>query len=660
MKNLLKYILIFSAAAFLLWTCKEPEYDIFGAVYGTVTDAGTKEPVSGAQVILSPGNLTAVTGSSGTYEFLELEAGQYRLAVSAQDYNTDSRQVTVVSGERILCDMQLSPVKQEAGMELSKTSLDFGTQSDELTFDIKNTGNAGALDWAITNLTAEWLSVSPMEGRVDVDKSSSVKVAIDRRLIDKDVSTTFNVEAAGGSQAVKVSVRFDDGSTGKAKMRLSATQLDFGTEHSEMTFDVINDGISEDLTWNISEITADWLSVTLMNGTTAAGKSSSVKVMVNRSAITEEAVSSVITVNAEGASESVEVTVRQTEEEKPQLELSVTQLDFGTDYSELSFEIRNTAETVSMDWEITDVSAGWLSFSRTSGTTDAGAQTSVIARVDRTLITSDANTVFTVEAEGGLSKSVNVSVKYENGNEDPEEPGGEGTEDVTAGLYVYYKFEDDFDDASGNDVHGFGSNSPEFTDGVQSGSKAVRFQRTQNSCMTVPSPIIDSRNMTISFWAKDLADGNIFYMVSSYDNDPMFSLSMSGGSLKFVVTRYDVWYQYDNMRAFSHVNLSDGNWHHIVLTSDFNQTTYAKITTTLYVDGQKMDIVTEDANPFSEDGNSSQSSYGTGTKFVMGGEVKISSSKTLNGANMVIDNFRVYDTRILSDAEIKQIYDFER
>ena len=187
----------------------------------------------------------------------------------------------------------------------------------------------------------------------------------------------------------------------------------------------------------------------------------------------------------------------------------------------------------------------------------------------------------------------------------------------------------------------------------------MRFQRTQNSYMTVPSPIIDSRNMTISFWAKDLGDGNIFYMVSSNNNEPMFSLSMSNGSLKYVVTRYDVRSDFDYMTSFSHINLNDGNWHHIVLTSDFNQIKYATITTTLYVDGQKMDVVTEEANPFDEDG-SSQSSYGTGIKFVMGGEVKISSNKTLSGANMVIDNFRVYDTKILSDSEIKRIYNFER
>jgi hypothetical protein len=41
----------------------------------------------------------------------------------------------------------------------------------------------------------------------------------------------------------------------------------------------------------------------------------------------------------------------------------------------------------------------------------------------------------------------------------------------------------------------------------------------------------------------------------------------------------------------------------------------------------------------------------------MGGSIKLSNSNTLNGTNMAVDNFRVYDTRRLSAAEIKSIYD---
>lgn len=65
--------------------------------------------------------------------------------------------------------------------------------------------------------------------------------------------------------------------------------------------------------------------------------------------------------------------------------------------------------------------------------------------------------------------------------------------------------------------------------------------------------------------------------------------------------------------------------------------------------------LTEDANPFSENG-SSQSSYDTGTSFTMGGSLKLNNSNTLPGTNMSVDNFRVYDTRRLSSNEIKEIY----
>lgn len=750
MKHFLKLSFILFAAILLTSTCEEPEYDMYGSVFGMITNSKTNEVVSGAQVVLAPGNITAVTGADGNYEFQELEPGQFRLTVSADGYESYTRQITVVVGERIICDVQLTPLEQISDMELSTDRLDFGTSRTELTFNINNIGTAGDLSWTITNITVPWLSVTPDEGTTEQGKSSSVKVVIDRDIIKSDVTTSFNVEAAGGSKSVSVSVVYDDGSYNESDMVISEKELDFGTEYDELSFYVRNTGASETLVWSIDEVTADWLTVSPTSGNTAAGKSTSVRVTVNRSLLTKDA-DAVIIVKAEnGASESVKVTVKYDgSNEKPDLDLSVNELDFGHDLNQMSFEVLSVGTTGTLEWSVTEISVPWLSVSPTSGSTPAGSKESVVVTIDRTQITKDENTVFTVSADG-VSESVNVSVDYaidENLSMELSESildfgtseselsfnimntaqtldlnwkitgikewmtvtpsegvteagryttvsitvdrskvqadetailmveadgitealvvkieyvaGGDGSEDVTSGLYVYYKFEDDFNDASGNAIHGFGSNNPEFTDGVQSGSKAVRFQRTQNSYMTVPSPIIDSRNMTISFWAKDLGDGNIFYMVSSNNNEPMFSLSMSNGSLKYVVTRYDVRIDFDYMTSFSHINLNDGNWHHIVLTSDFNQIKYATITTTLYVDGQKMDVVTEEANPFSEDG-SDQSSYGTGIKFVMGGEVKISSNKTLSGANMVIDNFRVYDTKILSDSEIKRIYNFER
>lgn len=441
-----------AVAGLMVWSCEE-DVPAAGSIYGMISEAGIGTPVSGAEVMLSPGNTASVTGSNGSYEFQNLEPGQYKLIVSAAGYNANYRQVTIRDGESTICDMQLTKEEVVSGMELSTRMLDFGTDYNDLTFDIRNTGTSGSIDWYISNITENWLSVSPSEGSTEMGKSSSIKVMVDRAQISVGETTTFNVNAAGGSV------------------------------------------------------------------------------------------------------------------------------------------------------------------------------------------------------------SIIVSVEPGNGSGNPNNPPA--SEDITSGLYVHYMFEDNFNDASGNNVNGFGSNNPEFVEGVRPGTKAARFQRTQNSFMTVPYPVIDSRNMTVSFWTGGLDDGNIFYMTSSNNDEPMFSLSMNGGSLKFIVKRYNLYYRYDDMKEFSHIGLNDGGWHHVVLVSDFNQTTYAKATTVLYIDGQKMDIAVEDVNPFDEDGGF-LSSYGTGIKFFLGGEVQISSSKVLNGANMTIDNFRVYDTRLFNDAEVKVLYESER
>ena len=207
-------------------------------------------------------------------------------------------------------------------------------------------------------------------------------------------------------------------------------------------------------------------------------------------------------------------------------------------------------------------------------------------------------------------------------------------------------------DATENAVDGFGNGT--FVDGV-AGGQALKFSRTDNSTFNVGSPIIDSRELTFSFWGKDFADGHIFHLLSSVGNEAMFTLSMDGGALKFIVTRYNNMYQYKATNAFTHPTLTDGKWHHIAIVSDFEVTTYSTITHTLYVDGLRTSTLTEYANHFSENGGN-QSSYDTGTTFVMGGDLKLSNSVTLNATNMTVDNFRVYDNRMLSAGEIKEIY----
>ena len=160
-----KFLLMLTVAVLgmIAVSCEE-DTPTAGSIYGMISDAETGAPVSGAEVMLSPGNTTTVTGSDGNYELQNLEAGQYKLQVSAAGYILNSRQLTVTEGNATICDMQLSKEKELSGIELSTNQLKFGTSYNDLTFDIRNVSTSGDIDWTVSNVTAEWLTVSPMEG----------------------------------------------------------------------------------------------------------------------------------------------------------------------------------------------------------------------------------------------------------------------------------------------------------------------------------------------------------------------------------------------------------------------------------------------------------------------------------------------------------------
>ena len=203
-----KFVYVFSLLIGLLLTGCEVELpETMGSIYGIVSDMETGEPIRGASVMLSPGNQTSVTGSDGHYEFANLEAGYYKLQVSANGYNTNSRQITVVAGLQASGDMPLSPITEVMNVRLSNNYFEFGTSYSELVLSIRNTGNSGDIDWDITGVDASWLTVTPISGSVAMGKTADVKLTVDRsRMATDEASTTFMVNAAGGSQSVRVNV----------------------------------------------------------------------------------------------------------------------------------------------------------------------------------------------------------------------------------------------------------------------------------------------------------------------------------------------------------------------------------------------------------------------------------------------------------------------
>lgn len=619
----------------LLVACTEEQVETTGSIYGIVNDATNGEPVPMAHVSLNPGGKATNTGSDGRYEFLNMEPGQYTIQISKSGYVTNTKQITVVAGQQASGDMLLTSEQQEAYIRIDPTSLNFGTTQDELVVTLTNQGNA-ATDWALELGENPWLSASLLSGNIAAGKTQSIIFSVDRDKLSETKNVKISLSAFGNSYTISVSCAPVNA---KSEMSVTPTELDFGAGETEKAITIKNTG-NAILNWNVSGITEACLSVSAEEGSVEADGSKVIKVMLDRSKLTSDLNTSFII--SDGIKEQT-ITVKSSKA-VAEMVISPSALDFGEESTEKTFTISNTG-TAELVWNITVPDGKGVNVSETSGVTAPQSSKQITVTLDRAMMTEDLHT--SLEISDGSRKET-VTVTAIKGSEIA------GTV-VTQGLYTYYKFDDNFEDATENGIDGFGTASPAFVEGVTAGSKAVKFSKTGNSTFVVSKPIIDSRQMTISFWGKDFEDGHIFHLSSSIRSEAMFTLSMSNGALKFLVTRYNNMYQYSNLPAFVHPTLTDGKWHHIALVSDFEVTTYSTITTTLYVDGQEVYTLTEDANHFSENGGS-QSSYDTGTSFTMGGSLQLNKSMTLTGTNMSVDNFRVYDTRRLSASEIQEIY----
>ena len=191
-------------------------------------------------------------------------------------------------------------------LQLSETSLDFGTSANSLAFYVMNTGPANtSLNWVCSNINVGWLNLSSMSGNTAGGNSTQVIATIDRTQFDGMVSTSVSVSGAGSTSTITFSA--SSSGSGSAILQLSEGSLDFGESATSMTFQVKNVGSDgTTLSWSISQPNVDWLSFNPMTGTTSSGSGTLVTALVDRTKITGP-VSTTVTVNGTNNSASLNV-----------------------------------------------------------------------------------------------------------------------------------------------------------------------------------------------------------------------------------------------------------------------------------------------------------------------------------------------------------------
>lgn len=349
----------------------------YGRIQGIITDANDNEPIQGVNVQLSPTGLSTVTGSDGRYEFLGLEAGQYTVQAMATGYQTNTKTIEITTGNISSGDMMLKP--EVAGFKLSVEYLDFGTGFDDLSFKIINTSKVLPVSWSITE-SYNWMTVTPSSGELLGGKEVAVHVSIDRQAIESSITANISVVCEEETVVLPVNVTIS-GSNGP-KLQLSTTELNFGTEATQLYFDVMNSGLpGTSLNWTSSHSDVEWLDITPTEGNLNGGSSKRVVVTIDRSLFTGD-VSAKVNISGAGTVQSVTINASSEGSGIPIMQLSESKLDFGDTENTKTFKVENVGNAV-LEWSITPPSEEWLTINPLSGMVNPDEFMQVTVAVDR-------------------------------------------------------------------------------------------------------------------------------------------------------------------------------------------------------------------------------------------------------------------------------------
>lgn len=226
MKNRLTALTTLLLSVIVLTNCSKDIESFTGNLFGTVTDRITGEPLKGANVTLTPLGKSTLTGSDGHYGFMDIDAQEYTVTVSKENYNTDNKNVQVNVGGDSRLDFALH--SSQPKLEVDQQTLDFGNEYTTLTLNIKNTGFA-TLSWEISE-DITWLSCVPTSGELASGASKGVVINVDRNGMKiGDYNQTIAITSNGGNAVIRVNM-----SVQGMAVDVSPQELDFGTTTSAL------------------------------------------------------------------------------------------------------------------------------------------------------------------------------------------------------------------------------------------------------------------------------------------------------------------------------------------------------------------------------------------------------------------------------------------
>lgn len=204
MKQIASLLSLLAVALFCACSSDISEESTTGSIAGSVSDRTTGEPVATVNVSLTPGGTSAVTGSDGSFSFVNLAPGNYTLLINKEGYKQNTLSTIVKVGEPTSIHMTIERIP--ASITADKTKLDFGEKLSTLSFTIVNTGYTD-LAYKVETGNCVWLSVEPETDILRYGKTATIVVKLDRSKLPGGTNeANIVVRSTSGNGNVEVKV----------------------------------------------------------------------------------------------------------------------------------------------------------------------------------------------------------------------------------------------------------------------------------------------------------------------------------------------------------------------------------------------------------------------------------------------------------------------
>ena len=329
---------------------------------------------------------------------------------------TESKDLTLIVNadkESVSLKVNVEVEKKVAKIEVEPSTIDFGKDESVMTFNVKNVGNAGKVEWNITGLDVDWIKIEPMKGALDERKTQAVKVSLARDLVKEKVKTTVLINAAGESFPIEILAE----ESKKRYIAANPVAVSLG-DRSEETLTLYSYYGSTNYSLVVKEANVGWLKLSKISGTIpqydAANPAmkETIGLSVERSNMSAGEYNCTLIVRSDLG--DLEVPVSMTVKEV-KFEVTPMQISFGTDKTNASFTMFSTNGDTAYELLVKESDASWLTLNKKSGVVKNGVAETIDVAVKRDGLSVGNYSATIIVRTGSVDKEIPVTMAVEEG-----------------------------------------------------------------------------------------------------------------------------------------------------------------------------------------------------------------------------------------------------